>query len=72
MKVRGTFTTPRVPFYPPPYPVISQYIPFYEVRRNIKITKTRERNQNLSSASLLEKKFPRKISNKAISAFLDA
>ena len=23
-------------FIPPPYPVLSQYIPFYEVRRNIK------------------------------------
>ena len=22
-------------FIPPPYPVLSQYIPFYEVRRNI-------------------------------------
>ena len=25
-------------FIPPPYPVLSQYIPFYEVRRNIKKT----------------------------------
>ena len=34
-----TFTTPCVPLYnspPPPYPVLSQDIPFYEVRRNIK------------------------------------
>ena len=23
-------------FIPPPYPVLSQYIPFYEVRRNLK------------------------------------
>ena len=26
-------------FIPPPSPVLSQYIPFYEVRRNIKKTK---------------------------------
>merc|ERR1712154_9552 len=28
-------------FIPPPSPVLSQYIPFYEVRRNIKMEKMR-------------------------------
>ena len=27
-------------FFPPPSPVLSQYIPFYEVRRNIKSSST--------------------------------
>ena len=28
---------PQISLFIPPYPVLSQYIPFYEVRRNIKI-----------------------------------
>ena len=35
-KLEG-FLQPQVSlFIPPPYPVLMQYIPFYEVRRNIK------------------------------------
>ena len=34
-------------FIPPPSPVLSQYIPFYEVRRNIKMEKMRFQNKKI-------------------------
>ena len=52
-------------FIPPPSPVLSQYIPFYEVRRNIKMEKMRFQKKKKSllvptypifSAILLEAK----------------
>ena len=35
-KLEGPLQPHISPFMPSPYPVLSQYIPFYEVRRNIK------------------------------------
>ena len=35
-KLEGLLQPHASLFIPPPYPVLSQYIPFYEVRRNIK------------------------------------
>ena len=43
-------------FIPPPSPVLSQYIPFYEVRRNIKMEKMRF--QKKKKKSLLVPTYP--------------
>ena len=46
------FYNSTCPFLFPPYPVLSQYIPFYEVRRNKK-NKTKTKKNNYATRTLL-------------------